>query len=270
MFRNMIIGQYIPRESQVHHLDPRIKILSVIFILTGIFLIKSPYGYLFLTLFSLFLVRVSQIPAKLFAQSLKPIVWLLAFTIFFHFFLTEGKELFKLGPLVVTEEGIRRGVAMGWRLLLLIIYSSLLTLTTSPLALTDGLESLLSPLKKIGLPAHELAMMITIALRFIPTLLEEAEKIMKAQTARGMDFSQGSLMKRVQALIPLLVPLFIGAFRRADELATAMEARCYRGGVGRTRMKELQAHFSDYLSLALVLIIIGLAIWVNRYGNWSA
>lgn len=270
MFRNMIIGQYIPRDSLIHHLDPRIKILSVIIVLTGVFLIKNPVGYLLLTVFSGFLVVIAQIPTKLFLQSLRPILWLLIFTMVFHFFLTEGRTIAQLGPLIITEEGVLRGISMGWRLMLLIIFSSLLTLSTSPLSLTDGLESLLHPFKRIGIPVHELAMMITIALRFIPTLLEEAEKIMKAQTARGMDFSQGNIMKRVQALIPLLVPLFIGAFRRADELANAMEARCYRGGVGRTRMKELRAQTSDYLGLSLVLVIVAAAILVNRYGNWSA
>lgn len=269
MFRNMIIGQYIPRDSNIHQLDPRIKILSVIMLLIGIFLIKNPLGYLLLTLFSVILVALAQIPAGLFWRSLRPILWLLIFTMIFHFFLTEGREIARLGPLIMTEEGLKRGIAMGWRLMLLIIFSSLLTLTTSPLALTDGLEFLLGPFKKLGLPVHELAMMITIALRFIPTLLEETEKIMKAQTARGMDFSQGSIIKRIQALIPLLVPLFIGAFRRADELATAMEARCYRGGVGRTRMKELKAGLADYLSLGLTVGIISLAILVNHYGNWS-
>jgi len=269
MFRNLIIGQYLPGDSPVHLLDPRIKILSLVILLTGIFLVKNPLGYLVLTFFALIIILSARISGKLFWQSLKPILWLLLFTMVFHLFLTEGKEIAKLGSLIVTEEGLKRGITMSWRLILLVIFSSLLTLTTSPLALTDGLESLLGSGKKIGLPVHELAMMISLALRFIPTLLSEAEKIMKAQTARGMDFSQGSFMKRIYALLPLLVPLFIGAFRRADELATAMEARCYRGGVGRTRMKELRANFWDYLALSLVLLMVAATLGLNSYGNWS-
>lgn len=270
MFRNMIIGQYIPRESNIHQLDPRIKIISLFVLLTGTFLFDNLLVYLLLTFFSLALVIYAQIPAKVFGRSLKPILWLIIFTMLFHFFLTEGNEIARLGPLTITQEGLTRGTIMGWRLLLLIIFSSLLTLTTSPLDLTDGLESLLAPFKRLKLPVHELAMMISISLRFIPTLLEEMEKIMKAQTARGMDFSQGSILKRIYALVPLLVPLFISAFRRADELATAMEARCYRGGIGRTRMKELKLGLNDGYALAVVLVLTFLAFWINGYGNWSA
>lgn len=270
MFRNMIIGQYIPRESFIHHLDPRSKIISVFALLIGIFLIGHPLGYLLLTGFSFWLVAGAKIPPRDFLNSLKPIFWFVIFTVIFQFFLTEGQVLTRLGPLVVTKEGLERGIILGWRLLLLIIFSSLLTLTTSPLSLTDGLETLLKPFKKIGLPVHELAMMITIALRFIPTLLEETEKIMKAQTARGMDFSRGSILQRIKSLIPLLVPLFISAFRRADDLATAMEARCYRGGVGRTKMKQLKMNLADGISLTLVAILIVLSLLTNHYGNWSA
>jgi len=269
MFRNIIIGQYIPRDSKIHQLDPRTKLLSVFFLLIATFVISNPLGYLLLTVFSLCLVGTAQIPTKIFLQSLKPIFWFIVFTMGFHFFLTEGKELVHLGPLVMTEEGVKRGIAMGWRLLLLIVFSSLLTLTTSPLSLTDGLETLFNPWKRFGVPVHEMAMMITIALRFIPTLLEEAEKILKAQTARGMDFSQGSLWRRVKALLPLLVPLFIGAFRRADDLAVAMEARCYRGGVGRTRMKDLQMTGIDLWGLVFVLLVLLAIIEINRLGVWS-
>ncbi len=251
MFRNITIGQHIPGNSIVHRLDPRTKIIATAILIVLLFLIKSFVGYGLVALGITAIIWTSQISWKFVLRGLRPLLVIMLLTVFLHLFMTEGEIIFRIWFLKVTWEGLLRGAMMGLRLLLLVVGTSLLTLTTSPIQLTDGIESLLTPGKKIGIPAHELAMMMTIALRFIPTLLEETEKIMKAQMARGADFQSGGIMGRVRSLIPLLVPLFVNAFRRADDLAIAMEARGYRGGEGRSKFKELHFQKIDAAALAL-------------------
>jgi len=240
MLKDITIGQYVPGDSIIHRLDPRTKILAAIIFIFALFIVTDLAGYIVMTLFSVVIILLSQIPARFVLRGLKPLYYILAFTILLNFFLTPGRVIWSWWFLRLTQEGIRQGLFMGWRLLLLVLTTSLLTLTSSPIALTDGIERLLNPFRRIGVPAHELAMMMTIALRFIPTLLEETDKIMKAQMARGADFDTGNIIQRARGMVPLLVPLFISAFRRADELAMAMEARCYRGGEGRTRLKQTE------------------------------
>lgn len=264
MLRDITIGQYIPGDSLVHHLDPRTKILSAIIFMVALFSVNTPLGYVSMGIFTLVVVLLSQVPFRYLLKGLKPVLIIIIFTVTLHLFLTPGTEIFRWGVLKITWEGVRQGIFMGLRLVFLIFITSLLTLTTSPIRLTDGLEYLLSPGRKLGVPAHELAMMMSIALRFIPTLLEETEKIMKAQMARGADFESGNLWQRAKNMIPLLVPLFVNAFKRADELAMAMEARCYRGGTGRTRLKELVMGMRDYVTLALMALFLIFAVW-TRY-----
>jgi energy-coupling factor transport system permease protein len=263
LLKGITIGQYLPGDSFIHNLDPRIKILITIILITTLFFINTFYGYLLLLILLYIMVRVSKISFSTIIKGLKPLWFLIGFTLIIHTFFTKGPEndtLLQLGRFSIDKYGIRQGVFMASRLALLVMNTSLLTLTTSPIALTDAIEGLLSPFKKVGVPAHELAMMMTIALRFIPTLLEETDKIMKAQMARGADFESGNILQRAKALVPLLVPLFVSAFRRADELAMAMESRCYRGGTGRTRMKVLKTTIKDYLAflgiLALLITVI--------------
>jgi energy-coupling factor transport system permease protein len=259
MFKDITIGQYIPGNSLIHRLDPRTKIISSIVFIVVLFLAEAFWDYILLAGFTVLLILLSQVPIKFVLKGIRPLLLIIIFTLVLHAFLNTGTVIWKWGPFTLTYEGIRLGLLMAARLILLVIATSLLTLTTSPIALTDGIERLLNPFRKIGVPAHELAMMMTIALRFIPTLLEEAEKIMKAQMARGADFESGNLIQRGKNMIPLLVPLFINAFRRADELAMAMEARCYRGGEKRTRMKQLKVTSLDYygyLVMALVAVVL--------------
>lgn len=257
MFKNIALGQYVQRDSIIHKLDPRIKVVITVLLALGLFFIKSFYGFGLVAIFIFLIVGLAQLSPKIVLRGLKPVLFIISFTFLIHLFFTKGGQvLLDLRFVKIEAEGFFTGLFMATRIILLISFTSLMTLTTSPIQLTDGLEYLLNPLKKIGLPAHELAMMMTIALRFIPTLLEEAEKIMKAQKARGADFETGNIFKRAKSLIPLLVPLFLSAFRRADELATAMEARCYRGGEGRTRMKELVTQKRDWLALSLALIVL--------------
>lgn len=260
MLKDMTLGQYIPGNSLLHRLDPRTKILGSILYIIALFVLNDLFGYAVITAFSLALVFLSGIPWRYVLRGVRPIFYIVLFTLLLNFFLTPGRVVWQLGPLKATEEGIRLGLFMGWRLLLLVLTTSLLTLTSSPIALTDGLEYLLNPFKRVGVPAHELAMMMTIALRFIPTLLEETDKIMKAQMARGADFETGNIVQRARGMIPLLVPLFVSAFRRADDLATAMEARCYRGGEGRTRLRELKFAARDFAALAVSFLLLGLSI----------
>lgn len=260
MLKDITIGQYIPGNSVVHQLDPRTKILAILFYMTGLFIFDKLQAYVAVAMFTLAIIWLSHIPLNYLLKGLKPILIILGFTLVLHLFLTPGTVVWQLGPLTVTIEGIRQGVFMSLRLIFLILVTSLLTLTTSPISLTDGLESLLGPGRKVGLPAHELAMMMSIALRFIPTLLEETDKIMKAQMARGADFESGNLWQRAKNMVPLLVPLFVSAFRRADELAMAMEARCYRGSIGRTKMKQLVMKMKDYIALFLMVAFMVLAI----------
>lgn len=257
MLRDITVGQYLPLSSAVHRMDPRFKLMASMFYIISLFLVKSFVGYIVVVAFLSLTVVASKVPYKFLLRGLKPVVMIIFFAFGINIFLTPGTEIFRWGILKITQEGVRQAFFMASRLILMIMGTSLLTLTTSPIELTDGLERLLNPFKRFGLPAHELAMMMTIALRFIPTLLEETDKIMKAQMARGADFESGNLVKRAKSLIPLLVPLFISAFRRADELAMAMEARCYRGGENRTRMKILKYSYMDLIGIIVFSLYCG-------------
>ncbi len=265
MFKDITLGQYYPGSSFVHRLDPRIKILLTLLYIILLFFIQNFTGFLLIALFTLAVISLAQLPMLYVLKGLKPIMFIIVFTGIINLFMTPGKIWIQIPytPLVITYEGIKTAAQMVVRLIFLIMGTSVLTLTTSPLSLTDGIEKLLSPLKKIGVPAQELAMMMSIAIRFIPTLLEETEKIMKAQTARGADFESGNLLQRAKALIPLLVPLFISAFRRADDLAMAMEARCYNGGDHRTRMKEIKIKKNDVFSALFTAIVLGIAVYIG-------
>ncbi len=256
MIKDITLGQYLPGESVLHKSDPRIKILLTTLLMVVIFLIDSYLGFIALSAFLLIVILVSNIPLKYTLKGLKPVMFIVAFTVVINAFTTKGTPILDIGMFHVTYEGLEISILMAFRLFLLIIGASLMTLTTTPISLTDGLEKLMSPFKKLGLPAHEIAMMMSIALRFIPTLLEETDKIMKAQAARGAEFDTGSLVQRAKSFVPVLVPLFISAFRRADELATAMEARCYRGSKGRTRMKQLKLSAVDLKISAVTLIFL--------------
>ena len=267
MLKDITLGQYFPGKSPVHTLDPRTKLIMLVVYIVALFMAKSwiTYGILFLFLASA--IKISTIPVKSIVRGMKPLVMILIFTGVLNLFFTqEGEELVKIGSIVITSGGLLRAIFMMARILMLISCTFLLTYTTSPISLTDGLEALMAPLKKIGVPVHELSMMMCIALRFIPTLIEETDKIMCAQKARGADFENGSLMERAKALIPILVPLFIGAFRRADELATAMECRCYQGGEGRTKMKLLRYHREDFIAFGLGLVLILATAILGTFG----
>ena len=256
MLSDITIGQYFPGNSILHRLDPRTKVVLLFFYLILIFLCKSGISYGVMTALTAALMLLSKVPMRMMLRSLKPLWWIILFTFVVHIFSTPGEELCKVAFLSVTAEGIVEGFYICLRLVLLICLSSLLTFTTSPLKLTDAMEALLSPGKRVGVPAHELAMMMTIALRFVPTLIQETDRIMKAQQSRGADFMTGSIMKRMQAFVPVLVPLFLSAFRRADDLAMAMEARCYRGGEGRTQMKALKITSIDYVAWGFSILLI--------------
>ncbi|WP_127836553.1 energy-coupling factor transporter transmembrane component T family protein [Clostridium prolinivorans] len=263
MIKDITLGQYIPGESFVHKLDPRIKIIISIIFISSLFIINNFKGYIFVVAFIATTIIISKVPFKFIYKGLKPIFILLIFTAFINIFMTtgEGTPLIHWKFIKIYKEGLILAAFMIIRLTFLIIGTSLLTLTTSPIELTDGIEKLLNPFRKIGIPSHELAMMMTIALRFIPTLMDETDKIMKAQMARGADFESGNLFARAKNLIPLLVPLFISSFRRADELAMAMEARCYRGGEGRTRMKVLKLENRDYIASSFTVLYVLLCIF---------
>lgn len=246
MFKDITIGQYFPGESIVHRFDPRLKIITMIFFIISLFFINTFIPYIFVAIYLFIIIKIANLPLKVVLKGLKPLRWILLITFVINIFFLPGEPLLKLGFLTISKEGLKTACLMAIRLMFLVLGTSLLTYTTSPIELTDGIEALLKPMKKIGVPSHEIAMMMTIALRFIPTLIEETDKIMKAQMARGADFESGNIIKRSKNLVPLLVPLFVNSFRRADELATAMEARCYRGGVGRTKMKVLVLEKYDY------------------------
>lgn len=261
MIRDITIGQYYPTASPVHKLDPRTKILITFAYIIGLFFINQFIGYAFVAACFYAAVKISKVPLKFMLKGLKSIMFILLFTVVLNmFFTTTGNIIWSWGFLKITDEGIMLAAKMGIRLVLLIVGSSLLTLTTSPIELTDGIESLLSPFRKIGVPAHEIAMMMSIALRFIPILLEETDKIMKAQMARGADFESGNIVQRAKAMIPIMVPLFISAFRRAEELAMAMESRCYRGGVGRTRLNRLIYKKGDFIAFSAGIIFLIICI----------
>ncbi|MDD5807938.1 MAG: energy-coupling factor transporter transmembrane component T [Oscillospiraceae bacterium] len=255
MLKDITLGQYFPGNTLAHRLDPRTKLIVTVLYIVALFSAHSVYAYAALILTLLVSVRVSRVGAKALLRGLKPVLFIIAFTAILNLFYTPGVELVHFWIFRITVEGVRTAVTMMARITLLIMGTFLLTYTTSPIHLTDGLESLLGPLKKLRLPVHELAMMMSIALRFIPTLIEETDKIMSAQKARGADFESGSIFQRAKALVPLLVPLFVSAFRRADELATAMECRCYHGGDGRTKLHELHYAARDYLVLLYYLAL---------------
>jgi len=256
VLRNISFGQYIPHDSPIHNMDPRVKILSCLIVIICLFFVNNFWGYLIFGTLILMSIFISKVHPKFVFRGLQPILFIILFTLIIHLFMTEGRIIYRLGFLKITYEGLIRGLFISCRLFILILTTSLLTLTTSPISLTDGTEKLLSVFRSIGIPAHEIAMMMTIALRFIPTLLEETEKIMKAQISRGADFESGNILNRTKSLIPILIPLFVNAFRRADDLAIAMEAKCYRGGMGRTHYRKLQIKKSDFLALAFILIIV--------------
>lgn len=257
MIKNVTLGQYFPGDSIVHRLDARIKLILVVAVIVLVFMVKTVIGYGVVFVFFLLTIILSRMSVKYILRGLKPLWFILVFTFVINtFFYSGGTELFNWWVIRVTEEGLYNAIRLGVRLVYLITATTLLTLTTSPIALTDGLESLLKPLKAIRFPVHELAMMMTIAMRFIPTLIEETDKIMKAQTARGAEFDSGNVLKRARGMVPLLVPLFVSAFRRADELAFAMESRCYNGGKGRTRMKVMHMHVRDFVAMAILAALI--------------
>ena len=264
MLRDITLGQYFPGKSWIHKLDPRIKIIATLLFIIELFIVDNFIGFLIAGIVLGILIAVSKVPVSYIMRGLKPILLILIFTFALNMFMVEGRILWQWKFLKITAEGLEVAVFMAIRLVLLLMGSSMLTLCTRPLALTDGIERLLSPFKKIGLPAHDIAMMMTIALRFIPTLLEEADKIMKAQQARGADFESGGLMKRAKSLIPILVPLFVGAFRIAQDLAMAMEARCYRGGENRTRMNEMKFRKRDYAAIVMMVLFLAVIIIESR------
>lgn len=257
---SITIGQYIPGDSFVHRLDPRVKIMAVFIYIVAIFFIKDLIWYAPIGVLLLVLIQSTGISVRFVMRGLRQLLVIILITMLINFFMTPGEVIFRFGFLTLTKQGIYTGVFMALRLIYLVVGTSLLTLTTSPISLTDGLETLMKPLSKIGFPSHQLAMMMTIALRFIPTLFEETDKIMKAQAARGADFESGNIIRRAKNIIPLLVPLFINAFRRADDLAVAMEARCYRGGEGRTRLNELKYHTRDFIAYFVLIAFLGLCI----------
>ena len=264
MLKDITLGQYFPGNSFIHKMDARIKILLSIVFMVVIFCIKSVWGYGILVAFTCFMIWVSKVPFGMMLKSIKPLMFFVVFTALLNIFFTRsGEVLLDVGFLTITWDGIVYAGYMIVRIVILVLGTSLLTYTTSPIELTDGLEILLRPFSKIGLPSHELAMMMSIALRFIPTILEETEKIMKAQTARGADFESGNVIKRARALIPLLVPLFISAFRRADELAMAMECRCYHGGNNRTKMNEPRMGKNDLTAVLVFVVFVAIIILLN-------
>jgi energy-coupling factor transport system permease protein len=262
--KDITLGQYYPGDSAIHRLDPRTKLIGTILFLVSLFVVKNFTGFLFCAICLAILVKISGVPFRYMARGLKAVIFLIVFTALINLFMTPGTPIWQFGILKIAREGIYRACFMAIRLVMLIFGSSLLTLTTKPVALTDGMERLLSPLSKIGLPSHELAMMMTIALRFIPTLLDETDKIMKVQTARGADFESGNLRERAKGLIPLLVPLFVSAFRIAADLAMAMEARCYRGGDGRTRMNGMAFTKLDTVAAILMILYFAAVIVLGR------
>ena len=267
MLKDITLGQYFPGNSIIHRLDPRTKLIMLVLYIAALFMASGWVAYGVLLAFLLLTIKASTIPPKSILKGMKPLMMILVFTGVLNLFFTqEGEVLVKFWVIIITTGGLSRAAMMVLRILMLITCTFLLTYTTSPIALTDGLEALLNPLKKIKVPVHELSMMMCIALRFIPTLIEETDKIMCAQKARGADFENGSLMDRAKALIPILVPLFISAFRRADELATAMECRCYQGGEGRTRMKILRYHREDFTAFGIGAVLVCAVVLLGRLG----
>lgn len=265
METKLTLGQFLPGDSVVHRLDPRTKIVLMIAYIVLVFLVKKLFVFLLPALFVIGTVLLAKVPLHYLASSLKPIRFLLVFMFVINLFFTQGETVvLEWWVLRITQESLRQAVFITLRLLLLVAGTSLLTLTTSPIALTDGIERLFKPLAVFGFPAHELAMMMTIALRFIPTLMEEVERIQKAQMARGADFTSGNLVARAKSMIPILVPLFVSAFRRADELALAMESRCYHGGDGRTRMHELAMQKRDWVAFLVMALLMAAVVVLSQ------
>ena len=266
MIRDITIGQYYPAESRIHRLDPRVKIVCTLLFLVSLFIQNSLPGYVIATIYLACVIRLSRVPLKYILKGLKPVVILLLFTVVMNLFLTDdGEILAQFGIFTITENGLRTSVFMAVRLMYLVTGSSIMTFTTSPNGLTDGMEKLLHPLNRFNVPVHEVAMMMSIALRFIPILLEETDKIMKSQQARGADFESGNIIQRAKAMVPILVPLFVSAFRRANDLAMAMESRCYHGGEGRTKMKPLHYHGRDRAAYFITLIYLVIMFAVGRF-----
>ena len=263
MIRDITLGQYYASSSPIHKLDGRVKIIATLFFLVELFLVRSFLGFLVCGAVLAAIVAVSKVPLSFILRGLKPVLMILIFTFVLNIFFISGTVICTIGPVKITKEGLYTAAFMTIRLILLIISSSMLTLTTKPLELTDAIEKLLTPLNFIGFSAHDGAMMMSIALRFIPTLLEETDKIMKAQQARGADFETGNLIARAKSLMPIIVPLFVSAFRIAQDLAMAMEARCYRGGKGRTRMHEMKFKTRDYVALALVILFFAAVVFMR-------
>lgn len=258
MLRDITIGQYYPTGSVIHRMDPRVKLFGTLVFLVSVFAYKGIIGFAIVTLFLAAVIGISKVPFRYMVKGLRAIMILMLITALFNLFLTPGEVLFQIWKLKITKEGVASAIRMAIRLTYLILGTSLMTLTTTPNQLTDGLEKALKPLAKIHVPVHEIAMMMSIALRFIPILIEETDKIMKAQMARGASFDEGNIIKKAKALIPLLVPLFVSAFRRANDLAMAMEARCYRGGDGRTKMKPLRYQSMDYRAYVILILYLAL------------
>ncbi|MBC8632515.1 energy-coupling factor transporter transmembrane protein EcfT [[Eubacterium] tenue] len=263
MLKDITIGQYYPTNSIIHKLDARVKLIATFIFMVSLFIINKFWPYLIVVGSLMAVVTMSKIPPKYIIKGLKPLRWIIVFTFVINIFFLPGDPIWSFGFIKITSQGLSQAVFMALRLIFLVVGTSLLTLTTSPIELTDGIEKLLNPLRKIGFPVHELAMMMTIALRFIPTLLDETDKIMKAQMSRGADFESKNIINRAKNLVPLLIPLFISAFRRADELAMAMEARCYRGGYNRTKMKQSIMTKADYIAYAIQFIYLGVIVVIR-------
>ncbi|MGM9550512.1 MAG: energy-coupling factor transporter transmembrane component T family protein [Faecousia sp.] len=267
MLKDITLGQYFPGNSVIHRLDPRTKLIVLIVYMVTLFIASGWVSYAVMLVFLAAVIKVSTIPLKSIVRGMKPLVMILIFTGVLNLFFTkEGTVIVDFWKITVTTGGVERAAFMVARILMLITGTFLLTYTTSPISLTDGLESLMGPLKAVKVPVHELSMMMCIALRFIPTLIEETDKIMSAQKARGADFESGKLMERAKALIPILVPLFISAFRRADELATAMECRCYQGGEGRTKMKLLHYKRNDFAAFGVAAVLVAAVVTLKNFG----
>ena len=264
MIRDITLGQYFPGDSVIHRLDPRTKIIWTFFYIILLFFMKTAVGFAAFIVLTAVIIALTKIKVKYILRGIKPVLFLLIFTSLINIFMTGETPLFKIWFLTATKEGVIFAALMALRLVLLVVGTSLLTFTTSPISLTDGIERLMSPFSKIGVPAHAIAMMMTIAIRFIPTILEETDKIMKAQKARGADFESGSIVSRARAMTPILIPLFISAFRRADELAIAMECRCYRGGEGRTRLHELKMQKRDIAALLSMPFVAAVIILIQK------
>ncbi len=261
----MIIGQYVPGNSFIHRLDPRTKIITIFFFVIFVFFANNVWSYSLLTAYTLLVVIITRVPVRFILKGLTPVWFLIAFTMLLHLFLTkQGPVVFEIFSISIHQEGINQGLIISLRFFLLVLMTSLLTLTTTPIDITDAIESILHPLKRFRVPVHELALMMSISLRFIPTLMQETEKISKAQASRGVDFRTGSLKERLKAVIPLLIPLFVSAFKRAEELAMAMEARGYRGGEGRTKLRELSYGRNDIVSFIFFIVVIGILFIVRN------